>query len=263
MANGDLVLVGAFGSFNGQPMSRIAVLAGTDSIVPLLTSGQFRTLAAGRDLDLQFTSSAVPGPVEFELVSGALPRGVTFDSTTGRLSGIPLDSGSFRIEIRPRQAPGGPAGQAATFVLHVLPEAVSYETWRRAWFSGTDLTNDAVSGPMAPAPKIPGLSNLAVYALSGGNPSDPASMQIPSISQEWHGGKRYWAYRVPKYRLASAAYTPMISTNLTDWAVENTASPQLSQLLTMENSVDALRVRSTVPILQADKQFFRLRVTLP
>ena len=51
--------------------------------------------------------------------------------------------------------------------------------------------------------------------------------------------------------------------NLADWAVENTASPQLSQLLTMENSVDTLRVRSTVPIPQADMQFFRLRVTLP
>ena len=263
VANGDLVLVGAFGSFNGQAMSRIAVLAGTDGIVPLLTSGQFRTLAAGGDLDLQFTSSSVPGSVEFELVSGSLPRGVTFDSATGRLSGIPLDSGSFSIEIRPRQTPGGPVGQTATFVLHVLPEAVSYETWRRAWFSGSDFTNDAISGPMAPAPKIPGLSNLAVYALSGGNPSDPASTQVPSISPEWHGGKRYWAYRVPKYRLASAAYTPMISTNLTDWAVENTDSPQLSQLLTMENSVDVLRVRSTVPIPQADMQFFRLRVTLP
>lgn len=263
MGNGDLLLVGAFSSFNAQPVSRIAVIAGTDGIVPLLTSGQFRTVGAGGDMDFLFTSSAVPGPVEFELVSGTLPRGVAFDSVTGRLSGIPLDAGSFALGIRPRQMPDGPAGPTVTFTLHVLSEAVPYETWRRAWFSGADLADEAVSGPAAQAANVPGLSNLAVYALSGGDPADPASTQLPSVSPEWHGGKQYWTYSVPKYRLASATYIPQISEDLAVWATENTAEAEISSLLTIDNTVDLLRVRSTKPIPQANKQFFMLRITMP
>jgi len=263
MGNGDLLLVGAFSSFNDQPVSRIAVIAGTDGIVPLLTSGQFRTVGAGGDMDFLFTSSAVRGPVEFELVSGNLPRGVTFDSVTGHLSGIPLDAGSFALGIRPRQMPDGPSGPTVTFTLHVLSEAVPYETWRRAWFSGADLADEDVSGPAAQAPNVPGLSNLAVYALSGGDPADPASTKLPSVSPEWHGGKQYWTYSVPKYRLASATYIPQISEDLAFWATENADAAEVSPLVTIDDTVDSLRVRSSTPIPQANRQFFMLRITMP
>jgi M6 family metalloprotease-like protein/uncharacterized delta-60 repeat protein len=263
LADGNLAVVGAFSSFNGEPVSRIALIAGSDGIVPVLTSGQFRTVAAGGDLNLFFTSSAVPGAVEFELVSGTLPRGVTFDPVTGHLHGIPLDAGAFPLAIRPRQAPPGASGETVSFTLQVLAEAVSYDKWRRAWFTGGELTDDAVSGPAAPAPNVPGLSNLAVYAMSGGNPFDPASTQAPSLSLVWYADKQYWAYSASKYPLASAVYTPQVSQNLAYWASENTVSPENSPLATLENTTDFLRVRSTVPIPQANRQFFRLRVTVP
>ncbi|MFZ4484166.1 MAG: Ig-like domain-containing protein, partial [Chthoniobacterales bacterium] len=263
MGNGDLVLVGAFGSFNDLPVSRIAVLAGTDGVVPLLTSGQFRTVGAGGDMDFVFTSSSVPGPVEYELISGTLPRGVTFDPATGRLSGIPLDPGSFALGIRPRQTPSGPTGPTVTFTLHVLSATVPYEVWRKVWFAGANLANDAVSGPLAPAPGLPGVANLVVYALSGGNPADPASTQMPSARPEWHGGKIYWTYSIPKYRLAAATYTPQISENLGAWFAETPNAPDTSKLVTLENNVDSLRVRATTPVPQARQQFFRLQIVTP
>jgi uncharacterized delta-60 repeat protein len=263
MGNGDLVLVGAFSSFNDLPVSRIAVLAGTDGLVPLLTSGQFRTVGAGGDMEFVFTSSSVPGPVEYELVSGALPRGVTFDPATGRLSGIPLDPGSFALGIRPRQTPSGSTGPTVTFTLHVLSATVPYEVWRKVWFAGADLADDAVSGPLAPAPGLPGVANLVVYALSGGNPMDAASIQFPNARPEWHAGKQYWAYSIPKYRLAAATYTAQISENLAEWFAETPDAPVTSKLVTLENNVDSLRVRATTPVPQAGKQFFRLHIVTP
>ena len=284
LSDGNLVVVGAFSGFNGSPAARVALLAGSDGVVPLLTSGQSRTGAAGEGLEFAFAASAVEGSVTFELVSAdgsplplvtdsatglmrgpALPLGVFFDPTTGRLVGRPMQAGSFAIHVRPvRQPPGSSSlpvpGAVTPFTLHVLSGQISYEQWKQAWFRGGELADAAVSGPQSTARSANGLSNFAVYALWGGDPRLADRTIMPSTRFEWHGGRRYLTYSFGKNPLAQATHSVQFSEDLTAWHGAGTSNLSPVQL---EDSANFLKFRAPVPSTGARRQFFRLRTTNP
>jgi len=283
LSNGDLVIVGAFASFNGVSSPRIAVLAGSDGIVPLLTSGQFRTTNAGNPLDLRFTSSDGEGTVSFELVGpgGAvlalqadpatgfltgppLPLGVSFDPATGRLLGRPMEAGSFVLNLRAVRQPPAPGaavpGAPTPFTLHVLATEVSYEQWKQAWFRGADLTDPTVSGPSAVAPGSGRMPNLAIYALWGGSPAGADESLAPAMAFEWIGGRRYLTYSVHKNPLAAASYGVQFSDSLPLWHDAGTAG---APMVLIEETADLLKFRASTPAASASRQFFRLRIGIP
>jgi len=254
LENGNLVLVGAFTQFNRQALPRIAVLTGTPPPppgAPEITSPPTLTMPAGQTLSHQFTASL---PAQFAEIAGFLPRGVDFDAATGRVSGIPLDAGEFVLEIEAIGISGLSSG-IHRFVLNVEPAAVSFETWRRVWFNEAELAEPGVSGADGFAGNSEGLSNFAVYALTGGNPraSLPTARSLPGSVT--HQGATYYSVTLPKYPLARVHYEGLYSENLSDWSTDPAHVRKWAESLTQVTFVP------TEPMSARPRQFLRIRMT--
>jgi hypothetical protein len=86
----------------------------TDANAPTITSPPF---AAGTvDTALLHEFTALPPATQFVL-TGTLPDGVVWNAFTGRLSGVPQESGEFEFSVVPQNAAG--SGAAQTFTLRV------------------------------------------------------------------------------------------------------------------------------------------------
>jgi uncharacterized delta-60 repeat protein len=250
LANGNLVLVGAFTKYNGQPSPRIAVLAGATATNPVVTSPPFLTVDAGSNFDFTFTSS---GSVPYDSIYDELPRGVSFDAVAGKLSGIPLDAGAFDMDVSATSPEGG-FGEPSLFRLQVLPKIVPYDTWKQVWFTEAEQTNSAVSGPSVVGGNPSGQPNFTVYALSGGSPKEEGPWILPEAWPEFIEGQRYLTYTVWQYPLAAARYTVQVTGDLKTWETNTIA---------ITNGSDFFQVRPPTPMSLTNRQFLRLRVSEP
>ncbi len=255
LANGDILLAGGFTLFNGTARSGLAVVAGfADDAPPVITSQPSRAAKAGDCLDFNFTASGLD-PKTFSIV-GSLPRGLHFDPATGRVWGVPLEEGTFTVQVNATGGASPTPGPTSSFVISVAPAAVSYDQWKQAWFFGGDATNNSISGPSA-VHNAAGLPNLAVYALTGG---DPRSTNGLVVRQE----SGHLTLTAQKYALAS--YAGATSPALVPAMSINLAASWLSGsnvLTTITNTDTELKVRCSTPMSEAAAQFMRLEVTQP
>lgn len=253
LPDGDILLAGAFTSFNGEPRARLAVISGYDQSVPIVVSAPFHNIDAGVDLDFPFLASG-EGPYSYSL-TGPLPRGVTFDSATGALRGVPLDAGRYELEVVATSATG--TTQATRFVLNVNDKKVPYAQWKRAWFSPAEQANEAVSGRGA-VRNSAGLSNVLVYALGGGDPDAADASLVPVVQREKIGTKYYLTLTAPKYPAADATYLVECSGDLANWGWSNPAD-----VVTISEDTTQLKARAATPATEIGKQFLRLKVLAP
>jgi uncharacterized delta-60 repeat protein len=199
LSSGHFLVAGSFSAFNGVPRARLAMVAGLPPTDPVpagtLVSRLRAESAAGEAVDFSLPSGVGEGG-RFQ-AGGSLPRGLRFDPSTGKLIGVPLESGQFQISISSTDTNG--QTRQSVLELSVEEAAVSYEQWQRAWFSDAEAhlaepsqTNNAA-----------GLSNLEVYAFSGGDPRGAAPDLLPQTELVPSGADRQIFWKVPTFRLAN------------------------------------------------------------
>ena len=253
LPSGDILLAGAFGSFNGDPRARLAVISGYEKSTPVITSPLYRNVDAGADLDFSFLAGG-DGPYFFTL-SGALPRGVVFDPATGLLSGVPLDAGRYDLQIMAVSTKG--ITESTRFVLNVNEKKVPYAQWKRAWFNAGEQADNAISAPGA-VRNSAGLSNFLVYALGGGDPDAADASLWPVVQREKIGTKHYLTLSASKYPGADAVYRGECSSDLTTWGW---GMP--GDMVSISEDATHLKVRAATPTTEIGKQFLRLKVLAP
>jgi uncharacterized delta-60 repeat protein len=259
LPNGDILVAGAFSTFNGTPRQSLAVVTGFSADQPGLTSQPFRNISAGEDLE-EFFSASTAGT--FTLVdangnvqppSALLPRGVNFDAATGRLSGVPLDAGTHNIYLRFAPAATTSLSSVTRFLLYVNSAKVSYGQWKKAWFTNpSDLVDDNISGPNAVRNGV-GANNMMVYAVDGGSPVTMDDTRLPAVDFERFNRRDYLTLRSPKYPGARTILRPEFSANLASWT---TAADQL----TVTETSTGVVARPVVPADEAESQFLRLKI---
>ena len=257
LPSGDVLLAGAFTSFNGIDRHRLAVVAGYDGSSPMISSPLSVNIDAGADLSHAFASTG-SGPFTYSRLGPPLPRGVIFNTNTGRLEGIPLDAGRYKFQVVATSPTLGPS-DPTEFVLHVNDKKVPYAQWKKVWFpSPSDQTNNAVSGPSAVISNTAGLNNFLVYALNGGSPATADRSLVPVIRREIANGKTYLTLTASKYPGAEVTYQVQVSGDLATWG-----SSQPANVVTLSDTATQLKVRAATPATEIGKQFLRLKVLAP
>jgi uncharacterized delta-60 repeat protein len=260
MASGNILAAGAFTSFNGSTANRLAVISGFDTAVPIITSPLSRNIDAGGELDHLFTSS-VTGPAQFELLDSrgnpaTLPPGLSFDAATRRLSGIPLQAGTFEFFVRVTPAaPGSAASESTRFVLVINTAPVSFARWQQAFAPDVNPGDspDTVRGAS-------GLSDYMIYAMSGMNPVEADAGLQPLVQTEEIDGARYLTLTASKYPAASDSkgnplvYRVEFSDDLHEWKSGGTSVTVISE------TASQIRARATTPASTSGPQFLRLKV---
>jgi hypothetical protein len=129
----------------------------------------------------------------------------------------------------------------------------TYADWRAANFSGTDLTNDAVSGPNAD-PDAAGLSNFGRYAFNfpaRGPVAAPLTVGVPATS----GGSTYFTITFNRRSAATdLSYIVEVSNDLATWTPLQTNAPGTPTHVTVQDAV---------PMASASGRFLRILVTTP
>ncbi len=253
LPNGDILLGGAFTTFNGTASARLAVVAGYEKSTPVIVSRLFHNIDAGVDMDFPFMASG-EGPYSYTLV-GQLPRGVLFDALTGSLRGLPLDSGRFDLQVTAVSARG--SSRSTRFLLNVNAAKVPYAQWKKAWFSPAEQADESISGKTAARNSV-GLNNYLVYALGGGDPRVADRSMLPVVQREKIGTKHYLTLTVPKYPGAEATYRVESSSDLASWSW---AMPD--SMVPVSEDATHLKVRSAIPATDIPSQFLRLKVMAP
>ncbi len=250
LANGNLVLAGAFDRFNDKEVQRIVVLAGANGLDPMVVSAPFLTVPAGQEFAFNFRSSTGAG-ARFELEGDEpLPVGMSFDRD-GLLTGLPLQAGGLRFRVTP--SAGGRQGLASDFELYVLPRMVPFSVWQKVWYPGQEDEPD-VAGPDVSSGNPSGLSNFMIYALSGGDPRQSGAGILPVAvpTPEPDDGPVYLTLYSPFYPLAEAGFLIEYSDDLRgDWiGVPTSVDPDLG----------ILSGRAPQPMEGSARQFLRLQV---
>jgi len=217
LSNGHFLLAGAFSQFNGVPRARLAMIAGPtppaeDAPPATLVSVLRAESAAGEAIDLAWGSSGRSAGLTYQLQS-ELPLGLRFDPTTGRLSGVPLEAGHFQLRVA---AVGSDGGSIESLLELVVAEsAVSYEQWRDAWFAAGETSASEPEAVNNPA----GLSNLEVYAFSGGDPRTASVNLLPRAEVVETSRGRQVGWSASRYALANyggvtnVIFRPMVASD--------------------------------------------------
>ncbi|MBK8479420.1 MAG: hypothetical protein IPL39_24995 [Opitutaceae bacterium] len=142
-----------------------------------------------------------------------------------------------------------PLSATATAVAH--DEAfTTYATWRAGNFSGTDLTNNTISGPLAD-PDGAGLTNLERFAYGLPARSRVASPVALTLTGSGNNQRLTLTFLRKGYA-PGLIYVVEASTDLQAWTEIATASPGYPK---------SLQILDLVPTSGATRRFVRLRVT--
>ena len=164
------------------------------------------------------------------------------------VGGAAYDPATNRIFVCQYNAVG------ASPIIHVyhvdLPQPATYAAWRAANFTGTDLTDDTISGPLAD-PDATGLTNLARYAFAlaaRGPVANPVTLDTAGS-----GDTRVLTLTFPRRAEATdLTYILESSTDLVTW----TAVPDR----TYTAGADPITAQDTTAMGTAARRFVRLRV---
>jgi hypothetical protein len=169
------------------------------------------------------------------------------------VGGAAYDPATQRIFVCQYNAVG------ASPIIHVyrvdLPPAATFATWRAANFTGTDLTNDAISGPNAD-PDGAGVTNFQRYAFglaARGRVAAPTTLGTADS-----GGSRYLTLAFDRRATATdLSYVVEASTDLVTWTAVpgQTFAPGTPTRVTAQDSV-AIGAGAT-------RRFLRVRVAMP
>ena len=260
MASGNILAAGAFTAFNGSTANRLAVISGFDNAVPIITSPLSRNIDAGGELDHLFTSS-VTGAAGYELLDNLgnpadLLPGLSFDPATGRLSGIPLQAGTFEFFVRViPTAPGAATSESTRFVLAVNAVPVSFARWQEA-FAPAVTPGDSPDTVR----RASGLSDYMIYAMTGMNPLEADAGLQPLVQTEEIDGAQYLTLTASKYPGASdSTGSPLVyrveaSDDLHDWKSGG------ENVTVISETASQIKARATAPASTAGRQFLRLKV---
>ncbi len=137
------------------------------------------------------------------------------------------------------------------FKLTIGTPPATYATWRAANWVGADLSNDALSGPLAD-PDRAGVSNLQRYGFALPAHGSVASPVTPSTATS--GGASYLTLTFPRRATADGlTYTLESSPDLVTW----TAVPDR----TYTAGSGSITAQDAVAIGTVSRRFLRLRVT--
>jgi uncharacterized delta-60 repeat protein len=261
--DGEILLAGAFTSFNGTPRARLVALSGYDQSAPLVISQPFFSVDAGLDFAHAFSATGRGEYFDYTVnwvnrpddMTSPLPRGLRLSQ--GRLAGIPLDAGRYEFEVV-ATGPGAATSEATRFVLTVNEAVVPYAQWKRVWFDPAAQADAAASGPAA-VRNAAGLSNFMVYALDGGDPHAPDASIAPQVLREKIGPRYFLTLRAPKYARAAADYRVEYSRDLHGaWATEENGG-----VVSLIDSPAEIKARAAVSTDLETKQFLRLKILSP
>ena len=142
-------------------------------------------------------------------------------------------TGPGQVVLRAEQ-PGNRVFAPAAPVEHAFWVIENFEGWRRAYFSGAELDDPAISGPAGDADRD-GLSNLLAYALGRG---PRAAHQSPPLTATTDDSVWTFRYQRPA-GLPGVAYGWEISTDSQSW------TPETGEVESSDGSTETLRL--TVP----------------
>jgi hypothetical protein len=196
----------------------------------------------------------VTGTSSQSIAFGAAGTPVTAAPDTGYTfaywSGLP----GGRVPTNPLPLPNVTC--AMDIVAHFVAEPTTYAAWRAAGFSGTDLTDDAISGPLAD-PDGTGVTNLQRYAHNLAPRGAVASPVAPGTVTD--AGAAYLTLTFERRTTASdLSYVVESSSDLVTWAPVPGLSyaPGTPATVTAQDSV-ALNTAGT------PRRFLRLRIATP
>jgi hypothetical protein len=143
----------------------------TDIISPINVSAQ-----AGAPFAYTIRSSGGTTPITYSAVG--LPAGLSLDSDSGRISGIPTETGASSIAIGASNSAGN-ASAILTLKVTLTAPVISLDAWRSSRF-GASATDPSIAGDLAD-PDGDGYTNLDEFK-SGTDPLDSTSVPIPSAA---------------------------------------------------------------------------------
>jgi hypothetical protein len=237
---------------------------------PLVNSGVFRRLYPNGPVQTVYGQGQPSGTLVPDTPHGVvldLPAGKIYWADTGTNSGAGFNErGVTRGDLDgsgPPEAffPGTPSNQP--WDVELDRRTPDYTQWKARFFYLWE------SGPhMEPAGDYDGdgSTNLEEYGLGSG-PTNPASMPTIESLRVNEGGVDYGAIRfIRRGGSTDFSHRVQVSTNLTTWA-DNLSAPgttvQHGSPTALAEDLELVTVRSTVPLSENVKQFFRVRLDLP
>ncbi|MBK8479427.1 MAG: VCBS repeat-containing protein [Opitutaceae bacterium] len=225
---------------------------GTDALPPSVPTNLIGTASSSTAITLAWAASADDVDVTGYRIyrDGAL---IGTSSTPG-YSDTDLTPGTtYTYRVTAFDAAGNESPPSAPALVVAHDEVfTTYAAWRAGSFSGPDLTNSAISGPLAD-PDGAGLTNLERFAF--GLPARGRVASPVTVSTVPSAGQNYLALTFPRKGYSPGLqYVVQSSTDLVTWTDLQTIPPGYPKTVT---------VRDLVPVSGATRRFLRLRVTAP
>jgi hypothetical protein len=165
---------------NRAGMGSPGVRAGVDLSVVRLASSQQPSMGSSYTNSLQMADA--PSGIRWTVESGKLPPGLTLNATTGALSGVPTETGSFTFAVRPRSGSHVEFGRFTLIVgsavaLEIDPAPLRAGTVGSGYADTLHVTNAGGSVTWSVTQgKLPtGISLNSGNGVLSGTPSDTGS----------------------------------------------------------------------------------------
>lgn len=183
-------------------------------------------------------------------------QGFGVGTTAWSIVDVDLQPGDNRLTVTVRDS----SSITATTTLLVHAQFGGYAAWRLAQFTGTDQTNDAVSGPLVDSDSD-GVANLLEYAFG----TSPTRAQVGASPVGAVGGTAGTASLTLVHRHAKAAavaYAYETSADLVAWSAATVATAV--ENVDVDGDGGTELVRASLALDPGDaRRFLRLRVSLP
>jgi hypothetical protein len=271
----QLCIGGAFSSAGGFELVNIAKVE--IEIAPVITSELMASAKVGQAFSYQIIAensptsygAAIPAPPlapgGFGGPSGplpaSLPAGLSFNSLTGLISGVPLATGNFLINL---SATNG-AGSSQALLSLGITSSSPIESWRQQYFGSPENFGNASD---LATPDGDSVTNLVRYALNIA-PGSNASGKLPQFRTVGAAGSERLAVSFRRLSSRSDIVIAVEASSSLDgpWleiAKSANGAPFSGTAIITENPVleggTELEIADTVLMTSAARRFMRVRV---